>query len=150
MARSQESYGKKEVRKKKEKKKKEREKRRMVKKENDKKKSLDDMIAYVDENGNITNTPPEEKKQKINSEDIEISIPKKDPNEKEDPVKTGKVIYFNDAKGYGFIKEDTTDEKIFVHINSCIDDIGEGYLVSFEVEKGKKGPVAIHVRIVRE
>lgn len=146
MARSQETYGKKEVRKKKEKKKKEKEKRRSEKKDNEKKRSLDDMIAYVDENGNISNTPPEEKKKEINTEDIEISIPKRDPNEEVDPVREGKLIFFNDSKGYGFIKDTETGEKIFVHINNCVDDIEEGDNTTFEVEKGKKGLVAIHVR----
>lgn len=146
MARSQETFGKKEVRKKKEKKKKDKEKRRSEKKDHEQKKSLDDMIAYVDENGNISNTPPEEKKKEINTEDIEISIPKRDPNEEVDPVKEGKLIFFNDSKGYGFLREAETGEKIFVHINNCIDELDEGDNATFEVERGKKGLVAVNVR----
>ncbi|RLD79171.1 MAG: cold shock domain-containing protein, partial [Bacteroidetes bacterium] len=57
MARSQESFNKKEVQNKKEKKRKEKEKRRLARKEGEKKNSLDDMIAYVDENGVLTSTP---------------------------------------------------------------------------------------------
>ena len=59
MGRSQESFNKKEVRKKKEKKRQDKEKKRLARKEGEKKNSLDDMIAYVDENGMITDTPPD-------------------------------------------------------------------------------------------
>lgn len=59
MARSKETYNKKEVRKKKEKKRQEKEKKRMARKDNDTKPSFEDMIAYVDENGMITTTPPD-------------------------------------------------------------------------------------------
>ena len=77
MGRSHETFGKKEVRNKKEKKRKEKEKRRLERKESKSGNSLDDMIAYVDEFGNITDTPPDEsQKEEINAEDIEVGIPK--------------------------------------------------------------------------
>ena len=76
MSRSQESFNKKEVRNKKEKKRKEKEMKKLTRKDSDKG-SFDDMIAYVDENGMITSTPPDPSLKKvINLEDIEISIPK--------------------------------------------------------------------------
>jgi len=148
MGRSKETYNKKEVRKKQEKKRKEKEKKKLEKKENEGKSSLDDMIAYVDEFGRITDTPPEHKKQEVKVEDIEVSVPKKG-DEVEDPIHKGTVSYFNDSKGYGFIKESETGESIFVHVNNLLEEIKEGNLVSFEVEKGKKGLAAIQVKVVR-
>ena len=59
MGRSQESFNKKEVRKKKEKKRQDKEKKRIARKDGDKKCGLDSMIAYVDENGMLTDTPPD-------------------------------------------------------------------------------------------
>jgi len=148
MGRSKETYNKKEVRKRQEKKRKEKEKKKLEKKENESKSSLDDMIAYVDEFGRITDTPPEHKKQEVNAEDIEVSVPKKQAEE-EDPVRKGTVSYFNESKGYGFIKDSETGESIFVHVNNLLEEIKEGNLVCFEVEKGKKGSVAIQVKVVR-
>ena len=63
MGRSQETFNKKEVRNKKEKKRKDKEKKRLIKKETDKKSSFDDMIAYVDEYGNLSSTPPDPSKK---------------------------------------------------------------------------------------
>ena len=59
MGRSQETFNKKDVRSRKEKKRKEKEAKRLARKENEKKGSLDDMIAYVDENGMLTSEPPD-------------------------------------------------------------------------------------------
>ena len=73
MGRSQETYKKKDVRKKRAKKRKEKEEKRMAKKDNEKKGGLDDMIAYVDENGVISSTPPDPRlKEKVDPEDIDI------------------------------------------------------------------------------
>ncbi|MGQ7870703.1 cold shock domain-containing protein [Sunxiuqinia sp. sy24] len=150
MGRSQETFNKKEVRNKKEKKRKEKEKKRLSKKDNDKSGSLDDMIAYVDENGNITDTPPDpSQKAEVNLEDIEVSVPKSDPNEEIDPVRKGTVTFFNESKGYGFIRDSETKESVFVHINNVLEDIKEGNLVSFEVEMGQKGPTAVKVKQIK-
>jgi cold shock CspA family protein len=149
MGRSQESFNKKEVRNKKEKKRKEKEKKRLERKDKDTSGSLDDMIAYVDEFGRITSTPPDlTQKEVINAEDIEVSTPKQD-NIPYDPIRKGIVSFFNDSKGYGFIKDTETQESVFVHVNNILEDIKEGNLVSFEVEMGPKGPSAIKVKVSR-
>jgi len=149
MGRSQETYNKKEIRNKKEKKRKEKEKKRLARKEGDKN-SFDDMIAYVDENGNITSTPPDpDKKEEIELADIAISVPKSDPNDKPDPIRNGIVTFFNDSKGYGFIKDIETKESVFVHINNVIDEIKDGDKVSFEIEMGPRGLSAIEVKILK-
>jgi len=149
MGRSQESFNKKEVRNKKEKKRKDKEKKRQARKDNTKSNSLDDMIAYVDEHGNITDTPPDpDQKEEVNAEDIQVSVPR-GPLEEVDPVRKGTVTFYNSSKGFGFISDKETRESIFVHVNNTLEDIREGNLVSFEVEKGQKGPVAVKVQVVR-
>ncbi len=150
MGRSQETFNKKEVRTKKEKKRKEKEKKKLARKENEKKSSMDDMIAYVDENGRITSTPPDPTKKKdVKLEDIEIGIPKGDSTEKMDPVRKGIVSFFNESKGYGFIKDSETKESVFVHVNNLLEEIKEGNIVSFEVEMGQKGPAAVKVKLFK-
>ncbi len=150
MGRSQESFNKKEVRKKKEKKRLDKEKKRLARKEGDKKGGLDAMIAYVDENGMLTDTPPDPKaKKKTKAEDIEVSIPKQDDTYKADPIRKGKLTFWNDSKGYGFIRDSESQVSVFVHVNEFQDDIMEGNTVSFEVEKGLKGPAAVRVKLVK-
>jgi cold shock CspA family protein len=151
MGRSQDTFNKKEVRNKKEKKRKEKEKKRLARKDQEKKGGLDDMIAYVDEDGNITSEAPDPTKKKVELklEDMEIGVPTRDNSQKMDPIRKGTVSFFNDSKGYGFIKDSETKEGVFVHINNVIDEIKEGNLVSFEVEMGHKGPTAMRVKIIK-
>ena len=147
MGRSQETFNKKEVRKNKEKKRKEKEKKKLAKKEGGKS-SLDDMIAYVDEYGNIVSEKPDPRsKQEVEAEEIEVSVPKADPSMKPDPVRTGRVTYFNESKGYGFIKDSETGENVFVHVNNLIDRVQEGSKVTFEIGPGQKGPAATAVKL---
>jgi cold shock CspA family protein len=152
MARSQETFGKKEVRNKKEKKRKDKELKKLARKENEVKGGeLDAMMAYVDENGQIVDTPPDPtvKKKAIKAENIQIGVPKREDLPEMDPIRKGNVTFFNDEKGYGFIKDSETSESLFVHINNCTDEIKEGNKVSFEVEMGQKGPTAVRVSIVK-
>lgn len=148
MGRSQETFNKKEVRNKKEKKRKEKAEKRLARKDNSKPKSLDDMIAYVDENGMLTSTPPDpSKKQDIEAEDIEIGVPAK--SEDGEPDKnTGIVTFYNDSKGYGFITESKNRRSIFFHINNALDDIKEGNRVEYDTEKGPKGLTAVQIKVV--
>ena len=108
------------------------------------------MMAYVDEFGNISSTPPDTtKKKEIKLEDIEIGVPKSEPSEKEDPIREGIVTFFNDSKGFGFIKDSINKNDVFVHINNVDGDIREGNKVSFEVEKGQRGPTAFNVKQIK-
>ena len=151
MGRSQETFNKKEVRRNKEKKRKAKEKKKEARKDGEKG-NTDDMIAYVDEHGMITSVPPDpdKKKEEIDIEGIEISVPKRDPSLEPDTVRTGTVSYYNDSKGYGFIRDSVTKESIFVHINNVEDEIKEGNAVSFEVVKGQKGPTAVEVKVLKQ
>lgn len=149
MGRGNETFGKKEVRAKKEKKRKEKEQKRLERKGRDGN-SLDDMIAYVDEYGNITSTPPDlSQKKVINAEDIVISVPRTVPGE-EDPIRKGIVTFFDNSKGFGFIKDLETQNDIFVHIKSLLEPIQENNKVTFEVVKGLKGLNAVNVKLYKE
>ncbi|WP_017733915.1 cold-shock protein [Nafulsella turpanensis] len=149
MGRSQETFNKKEKEKKKLRKKKEKEERKEERKANASDgNNLDDMIAYVDEFGNITETPPDPSKRKeIKQEDIQLGATKNEEIE-EDVVRTGIVTFFNESKGYGFIRDKNSQESIFVHINGLMEPIKENNKVSFEVEKGPKGLNAVNVKKV--
>jgi len=150
MGRSQETFNKKDVKNKKEKKKKDKEKKKLERKDSEKSGSLEDMIAYVDENGRITSTPPDPNKKKlIDSESILISIPKQDTVEDVDPIRKGIVTYLNESKGFGFIKDSITQESVFVHVKNIIEEIKEGNVVSFEVQMGPKGPTAMQVKLFK-
>ena len=123
----------------------EKQKRKEEKKLSPKANSLDDMIAYVDENGMITSTPPTEniKKEEIKQEEIVISTPKK---EKEVPtVMKGRVEFFNTSKGFGFIKDLSGTEKYFFHVNNVMADISENDIVTFDLERGIKGMSAVNI-----
>jgi cold shock CspA family protein len=150
MGRSQESFNKKEVRNRKEKKRKEKEKKRLENRDSDKKGSLDDMIAWVDENGMILDAPPDPAdKTEIKVEDIMLGVPNREDDVNYDPIRKGVVSFFNDSKGYGFIKDSETKNDVFVHINNTLEDIREGNAVIFEVEQGMKGPTAVRVKLDR-
>ncbi|MFC1730077.1 cold-shock protein [candidate division KSB1 bacterium] len=146
MAKSQQTYNKKEKEKNRLKKQKEKKEKREKRKASSQGGGLENMMAYVDENGNITDTPPDpSKKKKISAKNIEISIPKREDKEVS-AIRKGRVEYFNDSKGFGFIKELDTQEKFFVHINGLIDEVHENDMVIFEIERGMKGMNAVRVK----
>lgn len=144
MARSKESSNKREKEKQRQKEKKEKREKMEERRANQAKgKSLDDMLAYVDENGNITSTPPDpEKRKPVNAEDIDIGVRKREDNE--DPLKEGKIDYFDRSKGFGFILQND-GVKIFFHINQTTYPVKEGDVVNFTVERGPKGWNAVDV-----
>ena len=110
--------------------------------------SPDDMIAWVDENGNITDTPPElQKKVEVKLEDIAIATPKKEDVEPE--ILKGRVEYFNTSKGYGFIKDVVSAEKYFFHVSAAPVGMNEGSTVNFETERGPRGMNAVRIVLVK-
>lgn len=148
MGRSQETFNKKEREKKKLKKRKDKEEKKEERKANAKKSSsLEDMMAYVDENGRITSTPPDPKKKaEIRAEDIELGVPRNHNTEPEDTLRTGTVSFFNESKGYGFIKDSVSKESVFVHLNGLMEKVQENDKVTFEVESTPKGLSAVNVK----
>lgn len=154
MAKSQETYNKKEKEKKRRKKRQEkleRRQQRKIEKADAGKKTFEDLIRYVDEDGNLTTTPPDpSKKKKIKAEDIPLGVPM-NSSPQMDPIRKGQVKFFNDEKGYGFLVDSETKESIFVHINNTTaDSLGENDKVTFEIEMGPKGPNAVNVKLVTE
>lgn len=151
MGRSQETFGKKEVRKKNDKKRKDKEVKR-AKKKSEGKSNFDDMIAYVDEFGMISSTPPDPDKKKIDVvlDSIELKITRNNPQSSPDFVRKGVVSMYNTSKGYGFIRDLNSNQSVFVHANSLLESIKENDKVVFEIGKGAKGPAAMKVKLFRE
>jgi cold shock CspA family protein len=151
MGRSQETFGKKEVRNKKEKKRKEKEEKRAKKKTEGKKNTFDDMIAYVNEFGVITSTPPDpDKKVTVAAESIELKISKNSPEAAPDFIRQGVVTYFNKSKGFGFIRDMESNQRVFVHANSLLEPVIDNDIVTYELAKGPKGPAAIKVKLLKQ
>ncbi|MCT4590959.1 MAG: cold shock domain-containing protein [Carboxylicivirga sp.] len=59
----------------------------------------------------------------------------------------GTVKFFNDSKGYGFIKDDETSKEYFVHVTGLIDEIKENDEVTYELQEGRKGLNAVNVKL---
>ncbi len=148
MGKSRQTQGKIEKEKKKLKKRKEKERKKQERKENSNKgASFEDMIAYVDAEGNLTDTPPDpSQKVEVEVEDIEITVPKKEDREPEEVETEGKISFFNHSKGYGFIRGKKFGEEIFVHISGLEDEVEENDKVSFDLERGMKGMTAVNVK----
>jgi cold shock CspA family protein len=146
MAKSKQSFGKKEKEKKRLKKQQDKKLKKEERQANSPGGGLDAMMAYIDENGNISDTPPDPtKKKKIKASSIEIGVPKRE--KEEGPVDfQGKVSYFDDSKGFGFIIDNQTQEKYFFHISGLLDEVVENDKVSFELERGQKGMNAVQVK----
>ncbi len=148
MAKSQQTFNKIEKEKKRAKKREEKQKKKEERRNSPKGSSFE--IAYVDKYGNLTDTPPDPNdKIEVNAEDIVIGVPKKVPGEEEDTFKKekeGKVSFFDHSKGFGFILDDNTQEKYFVHISGTLEEIDENDRVTYELERGPKGMNAVRVK----
>jgi len=151
MAKSQQSFNKKEKEKKRLKKRDDKKKKAAERKENSVGGDLDSMMAYLDEDGNITDTPPDPtiKKKKIKASDIVIGVPKKEEEEKFDGENVGKVDFFDTSKGFGFIIDTRTQAKYFFHVSQVLEEVGEGDKVTFELEQGLKGMNAVKVKMTK-
>ena len=79
---------------------------------------------------------------------MQISVSRTEPGEAVEVVRTGIVTFFNDSKGYGFIKDLESQESVFVHINGLVDRVKERDKVKFETERGHKGLNAVKVTVV--
>jgi len=146
MAKSQESYNKKEKEKKRLKKRQDKLSKKEERRSNNESGDFSSMIAYVDEYGNITDTPPDpSKKQKVVASSIEIGVPKK-VEEAAAAERQGKVSYFDKSKGFGFIIDSENQEKYFVHVSGLTQEISENDKVSYELERGLKGMNAVNVK----
>ncbi len=111
--------------------------------------SFEDMIAYVDENGQLTSTPPIQSRVKIDASLIEISVPKSELVE-ENSIENGVVEFYNSSKGFGFIKTKDNRNKYFFHISAAPENIKEGDKVTYELEKNARGINAVRISIINK
>ena len=141
------SWNKKERENKKREARKKKEEKRQERKENaGKGKSLDEMMAYLDENGNLTSVPQDNRKRaEISLDEIEIGVPKQRELSPEELIRKGTITYFNGAKGFGFIEDNENGQRVFVHQSSSNFALQEGVKVTFEIERGPKGYTAVNV-----
>jgi cold shock CspA family protein len=146
MAKNQNTFNKQENEKKRLKRRKEKLERKEEQKSRPSEGGFDSMIAYVDEFGRLTDTPPDPtKRTKVDASTIEVGVARRE-EEVVSPFKNGRVDFFDDSKGFGFIKETGTQEKYFVHVNGLLDPVKEGDMVTFELEQGRKGINAVRVK----
>ena len=148
MAKSQQTFSKREKEKKRQKKREEKQKKKEARKAEAKEGDGGIPFAYVDQFGNLTDAPPEPSdKEEIDASEIVLGIPQK-VEEEFDPIREGKVSFFDHSKGFGFIMDIETQEKYFVHVSGLIDEINENDKVTFELEKGQKGMNAVRVSLL--
>lgn len=62
---------------------------------------------------------------------------------------TGTVKFFNEGKGFGFIKHDNSNQETFVHVSGLKDQVRENDRVEFEMQQGRKGLNAVNVRVIK-
>jgi len=137
------SFGKKDREKKRRKKREEKAERKAARREED---SGSD-IMYVHPDGSFHPTPPDLTDQvEIEAEDIVLGA-QNNFEEDEDPIRKGKVSFFNHDKGFGFIVDSGNNQSVFTHIDSCLDEITENDKVVFETKKGPKGMMAFNVQL---
>lgn len=136
-----ESFSKKELRSKKAKAKQDKAQKMQDRKANNNKgKSLEEMLAYVDENGNLSPFPP---KGAIG----ENAAPSGDRSRpQEEATRTGFISFFNSSKGFGFIAEDNSRESVFFHVNQLSQPVQEKDRVSFSKEKTSRGFNAVSIK----
>ncbi len=148
MARGKQTFNKSEREKKKRKERKDKEERREDRKSNNNKgKSFEDMLAYVDEYGRLSSTPPDPTRRiAIKAEDIQVSTTRQADVILDDGQRNGVVSFFNESKGYGFIKDTTTQESFFVHITEVAQVPREGDKVTFRAEERERGLTAVEVK----
>ena len=63
-------------------------------------------------------------------------------------MKEGTIKFFNESKGFGFIKETETGQEYFVHITGLVDEVQKDDVATFDLKEGKKGMNAINVKLV--
>lgn len=148
MGASNETFSKREKEKARQKKKQDKQEKRDDRKANvNKGQSLDQMLAYVDENGNISTTPPNPRNQRpVDQQDIAIGVARREPEAPQDVIRQGTITMFNTSKGYGFIRDQQSQQSVFVHQNELIDPLHENDRVTFEIKNTPKGPSAVQVK----
>ena len=144
MAKSQQTFNKLEREKNKAKKREEKRKKMQARKEARERGELkQEEFVYVDHLGNFTDTPPDPaEKEEIKLESINLGAAK---NQDFDEKIQGKVTFYDNEKGFGFIKNITSQESYFFHFSECPDTLTIGDNVEFELIRGEKGMNAVKI-----
>ncbi|WP_080058465.1 cold-shock protein [Spirosoma aerolatum] len=144
MSTSKETFNKREKEKARQKKKLQKQEKREDRKSNlSKGKSLDQMLAYVDENGNLSSTPPIYKPSQSKGDGATDGQQNQVAKES---IREGVLTRFDPVKGYGFIRDKQSRQSVFVHQNELIEPISENDRVIFEIKTTPKGASAIQVK----
>lgn len=111
---------------------------------------LSEMMAYLDENGNLTSVPPDpSKRREISLDEIQIGVPKMEDRDPEERFEQGIITFFNDEKGFGFIRDARTKQSVFVHSKQLSEPVQLNDKVRYVVGKGVKGPEAMEVSLIK-
>ncbi|MBM3442593.1 MAG: cold shock domain-containing protein [Bacteroidetes bacterium] len=141
------SWNKKEREKKKQQAKKEKEERKKERRQQSEDGGGNAMMAYLDADGNLTSTPPDpNQRREVSLEEIEISVPRQTHEPAEPGTREGILTFFNESRGFGFIRDIKTRESIFVHVNDILEPLTENGKVNFKLGDSPKGPVALQVK----
>ena len=144
MAKSQQTFNKLEREKNKAKKREEKRKKMQARKEARERGELkQEEFVYVDHLGNFTDTPPDPaEKEEIKLESINLGAAK---NQDFDEKIQGKVTFYDNEKGFGFIKNISSQESYFFHFSECKDTLAQGDKVEFDTVRGEKGLNAVKI-----
>ena len=147
MSKSRNTFQKQERAKKKQQRRKGKQEKKAQKKEGSESTSLEDMMVYVDENGNFSKTPPKEKDKtmEIDASQIDVSTPKSAAMDM-DAERRGVVKFYNQQKGFGFIIPQGGQEQYFFHGTSVTGEVWDHDKVKFKLERGEKGFDAVEVK----
>lgn len=145
MAKSKETYNKKSKEQKKQQQRREKQAKMEERKLNPNKgKSLEDMIAYVDENGNLSDKAPDPRLKKIfKAEDIRIQVTREDDK---DEVHAGSVQFLNEEKSFGFILDETSKERLFFHFSNLNEAVSLYDKVEYDLQAGERGWAAVNIK----
>jgi cold shock CspA family protein len=145
MAKSSATFNKRENEKRRIQKRKDKEQRKEDRKAGKETKSFEDMLAYVDENGNLTSTQPDPSKKKVINE-AEIDLTSRNKGGALPPAQQqGTVKHYDSGKGYGFIRDTDSGEEFFFHHSGANYPISHGDTVTFETEMGPRGLNAVRI-----
>lgn len=144
------TFEKREKEKKRQQKQEEKQRRKEERKANKPGGGLENMMAYVDEFGRITSTPPDPSKirKPIDISEIEIGVPRRSKEDEAPVARVGRVDFFDTSKGFGFINEDGSRERLFFHVSGLEDEVKENDKVTYDVERGPRGMNAVRVKKV--
>lgn len=111
--------------------------------------SLAQMMAYVDENGDLTSIPQDHtKRREISIDEIQIGVPKGNEANSMERFDEGIITYYNFEKGFGFIRDSKTKQSVFVHNKQLSSSVEVNDKVKYIVSRGVKGLEATEVSII--